>query len=116
MLLIDELNWPGLDKWLGQEQVLAATIGREWTDRYQLNPPQTPEAELEILAPMHRWAAAYLSNLRYWRALGPDSAEADQMSQLAEIAAAHRLEIYARNGCGTPPTELDASSPSSRPS
>lgn len=114
ILLSDELKWPGLDKWLAQEQVLAATIGRDCDLQYQRNRPQTPEAVVEIFAPMHTWAATYLSNLRYLRERGPDSAEADQVSQLAEIAAERQRGIYTRNGWGTPPTELDGIEPLGR--
>lgn len=111
ILLGDELKWPRLDKWVAQEQVLVATICRDCDLQYKGNRPQTLEALVEIFAPIHTWAAAYLSNLRYLRERGPDSAEADQVAQLAEIAAERQLEIYTRNDWGTPPVEFDGIEP-----
>lgn len=111
ILLGDELDWPGLDEWLAQEQVLLATIARECHLRYVRDQPQTPEAIVEVFAPIHTWAVAYLSNLRYLRSHGPDSAEAAQVSQLAQIAAERQLGIYTRNGWGQPPTEIDGIEP-----
>ena len=53
ILLTDELTWPELDKWLSQEQVLAATIARDCMARYEQLSPSTAEAEIEEIGRAH---------------------------------------------------------------
>lgn len=107
-LLIDKIEWPGLDGWVQSEMRFGLLLMREASEKGQQlkadqGKPLTGDQALAIDEPFHTWVEAFTSSLRRFRKVGP---EAGALARLTEVATRHAQSIAAENGWPEPPDTI----------
>lgn len=99
--LVDELQWAGLDRWLGEEQALGATLLRDSVERRVKSGigVGSPDQRLAALSSVQEWAMALMNNLRLFRREGE---KAESLLALTNHAHDVALAVHKRNGWKVP--------------
>lgn len=98
-LLVDRLDWKDFDKWVAAEVRFGVSLMHEAFERGHAARPLSVDDIMEINASYYTWVAAFSSNLRRFRKVGP---EHDALIELTKVARAHTKRVSERNGWPEP--------------